>query len=429
MKRLTLLAFALTLPMYAQFGNATRIQSRPVSPTAPSDTNVICWDAAAGTWKPCTVGGAGGVTGTGAATEVTYWTGTSSVSGNANLLFNPALLTRGQFQVGLLNGNAAFDDNIEGWWGLNGTANVGTITGTGASSGLVVQQQGAGGFVQGISLMAFGTDNTVEGAAVDALNMDAGYNSAIDDDTRIVRGADIAAGNAGSGIVGTVVGVSVAGNPFCSNCPTVTRAGVHVTSQGQNSGVTNAYGIWLDDQVNATNNYAIKAGTGKIEFDELKTTGSASGKKVVCVDTSTGLLYSSTGDTGCTSAGTGGQSHVFNCIMGSATGTTVLSTGDTGCYGDVGPYSGTINRLDIIGNAASLATCSITVDVWKANAAYPTSGGKISASAPATLSTAKVSQSGSLSGWTTAVAANDVFGASIASVTGCVFASMTVYFQ
>jgi hypothetical protein len=121
--------------------------------------------------------------------------------------------------------------------------------------------------------------------------------------------------------------------------------------------------------------------------------------------------------------------HAFTCNIGSATGTTVITTGDTGCYSDTGSYTGTINRLDIIGNAAALATCSITVDVWKANAAFPTSGNKISASAPATLSSATVSQSGSISGWSTTVSNNDIWGASVATVTGCVYAQVRVEFQ
>ncbi len=123
------------------------------------------------------------------------------------------------------------------------------------------------------------------------------------------------------------------------------------------------------------------------------------------------------------------QAHNFTCTIGKATDTTVISTGDTGCYSENGPYAGTISRVDVIGNAASLATCSITVDIWKTNAAYPTSGEKISASAPATLTTAKVATSGSLSGWTTAVAANDIWNANVATVTGCVYAQVKVYYQ
>ncbi len=126
---------------------------------------------------------------------------------------------------------------------------------------------------------------------------------------------------------------------------------------------------------------------------------------------------------------TAGVTHSFTCNIGSATGSTTITTGDTGCYSDGGSYAGTINRVDIIGNAAALATCSITVDIWKTNAAIPTSGNKISASAPATLTTATVHQSGSLTGWTTSVAANDIWGATVATVTGCVYAQVRVEFQ
>lgn len=41
---------------YAQLGNATRLQGRPLSPEVPADTNTICWDAITTRWKPC-VGG------------------------------------------------------------------------------------------------------------------------------------------------------------------------------------------------------------------------------------------------------------------------------------------------------------------------------------------------------------------------------------
>jgi hypothetical protein len=41
--------------------NATQFQGRNLAPTAPNDMQVICWDAAGNTWKPCTAGsGVGG---------------------------------------------------------------------------------------------------------------------------------------------------------------------------------------------------------------------------------------------------------------------------------------------------------------------------------------------------------------------------------
>lgn len=71
----------------------------------------------------------------------------------------------------------------------------------------------------------------------------------------------------------------------------------------------------------------------------------------------------------------------------------------------------TINRVDVTADQSG----SITVDVWKVNAAIPTSSNKISASAPITLSSAQINLNGSLSGWTTAVSSGDVFGFSVAS--------------
>ena len=127
------------------------------------------------------------------------------------------------------------------------------------------------------------------------------------------------------------------------------------------------------------------------------------------------------------------QSHTFECVAGSAGGTTVLTTGDFNCYAPNGPFAGTIVGWQIAGNAASLATCSATVDIWKRNStsAYPTSSQKISASAPVTLTTA-ISATGnksSVSTWTTAVAAGDTWNANLATVTGCVYVNLSVYYQ
>jgi hypothetical protein len=64
MKKLLLVLLLASLPGAAQFGNnAKKLQGRAVAPTAPSNTNTLCWDSSAATWKPCTAGaGSGGVT-------------------------------------------------------------------------------------------------------------------------------------------------------------------------------------------------------------------------------------------------------------------------------------------------------------------------------------------------------------------------------
>ncbi len=228
----------------------------------------------------------------------------------------------------------------------------------------------------------------------------------------------------GAGTTGSAQ-IGILGQFSCNFDNTATTAGDYVTPSSATAGTCHDAG-------------AAFPSTGEVLGQVLSTHGACGsppcGPYSVAFNTPDISLPGSGGSNGNNGNGNSNngakqQSHVYTCIMGSATGTTTLSTGDTGCYGAAGPYSGTINRVDILGNASSLATCSITVDVWKAAGAYPTSGNKISASAPATLSTAKVAASGSLSGWTTAVAAGDIFGATIASVTGCVYASMTVYFQ
>jgi hypothetical protein len=90
----------------------------------------------------------------------------------------------------------------------------------------------------------------------------------------------------------------------------------------------------------------------------------------------------------------------------------------TGSVGIPGPayinYSCTINRASVIGNISG----SITVAIWKVNAAIPTSGNIISSSAPVTLATAQLNQSSSLAGWTLSVAPGDVFWATVVTVDG-----------
>ncbi len=140
--------------------------------------------------------------------------------------------------------------------------------------------------------------------------------------------------------------------------------------------------------------------------------------------TATSVLYS------CTTTNTWtpqGGPHVVTFVFNG--GTSVLTTGTSGLYPGNGALKGTINRVDISGGGTAGATCSITIDIWKANAAIPTSGGKISASAPVTLSTANLAQSMDISTWTKAVAANDVWGASVATVTGCITALVQVWYQ
>lgn len=83
------------------------------------------------------------------------------------------------------------------------------------------------------------------------------------------------------------------------------------------------------------------------------------------------------------------------------------------CYVRV-PYGGTIISWSIVANVS----CSCVIDIWKANAALPTVANTITASAKPTLSSSTTTSSSTLTGWTTSVLANDVFGFNISSLTG-----------
>lgn len=59
--RVAILLLLCALPGAAQFSsNAKRIHGRPIDPTAPTNDQLLQWDASAGTWKPATVAGVSG---------------------------------------------------------------------------------------------------------------------------------------------------------------------------------------------------------------------------------------------------------------------------------------------------------------------------------------------------------------------------------
>jgi hypothetical protein len=119
-----------------------------------------------------------------------------------------------------------------------------------------------------------------------------------------------------------------------------------------------------------------------------------------------------------------GVSQLHSITFAINGGGSVISTGDVHEYITV-DFNCTISRVDISGNPSG----SMTVDIWKVNAAIPTGTNKISASAPATLSSSQLAQSGSLSGWSTSVVANDVFDANVATVSSVTSATVQLWCQ
>lgn len=112
--------------------------------------------------------------------------------------------------------------------------------------------------------------------------------------------------------------------------------------------------------------------------------------------------------------------HAISFTIGD--GTSVITTGDIGIY-LTAAFACTIRRIDVSAKQSG----SITVDVWKKAGAIPSAADKISASAPLTLSSSQLSQSGSLAGWALAVAIGDVFGFSVASATTVTLVTGTIW--
>lgn len=100
--------------------------------------------------------------------------------------------------------------------------------------------------------------------------------------------------------------------------------------------------------------------------------------------------------------------HVITFPISGAAG-AAISTGALKSF-PTAEAACTIYRTDISADQSG----SITIEIWKhAAGTIPTSGDKISASAPITLSSAQLNQNGSISGWTTSVAKDDIFGGTI----------------
>ncbi len=99
---------------------------------------------------------------------------------------------------------------------------------------------------------------------------------------------------------------------------------------------------------------------------------------------------------------------------------SVITVGQKG-YFQV-PYAGTITGWSLLSDQSG--TC--VVDIWKLNNAIPTSGNSITASAKPTLTSAQLSASTAVGTWTSAIAANDVFGYNVNSATGMTRVSLVV---
>ncbi len=143
-----------------------------------------------------------------------------------------------------------------------------------------------------------------------------------------------------------------------------------------------------------------------------------------CTDTG-GNHLNFTQSTDAFSCGTSGSASQLHSVTFSINGNgSAISTGALGIFPSV-KYACTINQVDVSGTPSG----SITVDIWKAAGAIPTSGNKISASAPATLSSSTLNLAGSISGWSTSVSSGDVFGGTIVTASTVTAVTVTIWCQ
>jgi len=197
---------------------------------------------------------------------------------------------------GLFANAAGYTSAAMGWGAAAGSAGYNVALG-GLSAALGNGSTALGSYAvacgdYGVSLGSFSGQYTTEckartliiGGAHDfSVNISAMYLGSIGSDANpfVIQGADVA----GTNVAGS--GVSLAGGQG-----TGTGVGGSVTIKVAPAGSTGAAQNALVDSIVVAPDHTVKV-TG------LKTTGAATGKKVVCVDTSTGILYASSTGTDC----------------------------------------------------------------------------------------------------------------------------------
>lgn len=188
-------------------------------------------------------------------------------------------------------------------------------------------------------------------------------------------------------------------------------------------GTSNADTLWL-----CTSNVGGTLNTTAIAFSQISFSGSGDvvgpsssvDSEIALFDSTTGKLLKRATGTGVVRAASGVYSasklkRTFCMFIGD--GTNTISTGVQGFFSC--PITGTITKVRLLSSDAAVTSGSIVIDIWKDTYANypPTVADTITASAKPTITTATKSEDSTLTGWTTAVTAGDIFGLNVDSVT------------
>lgn len=173
----------------------------------------------------------------------------------------------------------------------NGTKNIGSVYGAYADA----HSNGTG------------TPTSLTGMAGYGINYGSGATI-----TDAVGGAFGAQNHAVNKTITNAIGVYISQLGFWSDTPVTNAYGLKIGSPtcfDAGCTTTSIRGLRIDDQTlgatatqyafDVNGKFLISADGAQVNIDGLKTTGAATGKKVVCVDTATGRLYASSTGTDC----------------------------------------------------------------------------------------------------------------------------------
>lgn len=204
--------------------------------------------------------------------------------------------------------------------------------------------------------------------------------------------------------------------------------GVHATSHENGGGdeisVAGLSGVLADGQTPVDHNHVGIAGDGGklsaaiidsyLDWEEIAAPANP-GANVARMyskdDTGTTKLYYRRSDGTEIEVGGSGGSSVDTIGITIDGGGSAITTGVKG-YIQV-PYGCTIDRVTLLADQSG----SIVIDIWKDTYANypPTDADTITAAAPPTITTAVKSQDSTLTGWTTAITADDILGFNVDS--------------